>query len=387
MVVRAGRRRGAGRLGRRRAEGRAPGERRPAARAGHVGPRSRSTGGVNFMVEQPNRGKRSIGLDLGKPRGLAILDRLVETRRRLPHQLPARRAPPAADRASRTSARVNPKIIYVRGHGHGARGPDRREGRLRRRVVLVPRRHRATRSRPPARRRPVMQRAALRRLDRRHDARRRHRRGALPARAHGRAVGRRRLAARHRDVDHGARHHRWRSSSSGDLPAFDRTSAPNPIVNSYRTKDGRWLFLNMLQPDRFWPDLCRRIGRPELIEDERFADGVSRFQNRAECVRELDEIFAHPHARRMARRARRRRRRLGADAEHASSCYDDPQVIANGYLSRDRRAATARRFALVANPVQFDEKPPHADAAHPSTASTPRRSCSSSACRGRRSPI
>src|SRR5262245_18094219 len=35
------------------------------------------SGGVNFMVEQPNRGKRSVGIDLANPRGLEILHRLV----------------------------------------------------------------------------------------------------------------------------------------------------------------------------------------------------------------------------------------------------------------------------------------------------------------------
>src|SRR2546422_11481655 len=54
-----------------------------------------------------------------------------------------------------------------------------------------------------------------------------------------------------------------------DLPVSDRTQPPNPIVNSYRTKDGRWLFLNMLQPDRYWPDLCRRLRRPDRSEERR----------------------------------------------------------------------------------------------------------------------
>src|SRR5438876_8548371 len=77
-----------------------------------------------------------------------------------------------------------------------------------------------------------------------------------------------------------------------DLPVSDRTQPPNPIVNSYRTRDGRWLFLNMLQPDRYWPDLCRRLGRPDLLADPRFADGPARFAHRAECVCEPGTIFA-----------------------------------------------------------------------------------------------
>ena len=36
------------------------------------------TGGVNFMMEQSNRGKRSVGIDLGNPRGLGVLHDLVK---------------------------------------------------------------------------------------------------------------------------------------------------------------------------------------------------------------------------------------------------------------------------------------------------------------------
>jgi len=48
------------------------------------------------------------------------------------------------------------------------------------------------------------------------------------------------------------------------VPKHDRTKAPNPIWNTYRTKDDRWLWLSMLQADVHWPDFCRAIERPEL---------------------------------------------------------------------------------------------------------------------------
>ena len=46
-----------------------------------------------------------------------------EEERRLPHELPARRTRAAAIDVA-DIRQVNPKIIYVRGHGQGARGPE-----------------------------------------------------------------------------------------------------------------------------------------------------------------------------------------------------------------------------------------------------------------------
>src|SRR6202000_3210711 len=72
----------------------------------------------------------------------------------------------------------------------------------------------------------------------------------------------------------------------------DRRYAYNPIANTYRTSDDRWVSLVMLESDRFWPDLCEHLGRPDLMFDPRFANSVSRSDNAEECVRELDAIFA-----------------------------------------------------------------------------------------------
>ena len=55
-------------------------------------------GAVNYIMEQPNRGKRSIGIDISTDGGRDLLYKLAETVRRVPDQLPARRAPAAQDR-------------------------------------------------------------------------------------------------------------------------------------------------------------------------------------------------------------------------------------------------------------------------------------------------
>ncbi len=317
-----------------------------------------STGGVNFMVEQPNRGKRSVGIDLAHPKGLELLHRLVRTADVfLTNFLPAARRRLQIDVAD--IRRVNPKIIYVRGHGHGVRGPDREKGGYDAASFWC-RGGIAQALTSPTATAPTMQRAAF------GDST-----GALAvAGGIAAALFRRERSGEAPVVDISLLGTAmWIMAPDiiatkllgFDLPAMDRAYAPNPIVNSYRTKDGRWLFLNMLQPDRFWPDLCRRIGRPDLIADSRFADGRARFENREECVRLLDAIFAE--------KTLDEWRAQLADAEgvwapmqKASELYEDVQAQANGYLSEvDRGDGT--RFQLVANPVQFDETTPTLKAA------------------------
>ena len=38
----------------------------------------------------------------------------------------------------------------------------------------------------------------------------------------------------------------------------------NPLVGLYTTSDGRYISFVMMQPDKFWADVCRHIDRPEL---------------------------------------------------------------------------------------------------------------------------
>src|SRR5947208_4916280 len=311
------------------------------------------TGGVNFMVEQPNRGKRSVGLDLGRPAGRDLLYRLVETADVfLTNFLPAARRRLAIEVDD--IRRVNPKIIYVRGHGQGARGPERERGGYDAASFWC-RGGIANALTPPGAAQPVMQRAAF-----------------------GDSAGGMTVAG----GIAAALFHRERTGEAAvvdvsllgtamwimapdiiaskllgiDLPVGDRTQPPNPIVNSYRTQDGRWLFLNMLQPDRYWPDLCRRLGRPDLLADPRFADGRSRFAHRAECVRELDAIFA---TRTLAewRRALADAEGVWAPMQTARELADDPQAVAHGSL-REVERGHGTRFTLVASPVQFDETAP-----------------------------
>jgi crotonobetainyl-CoA:carnitine CoA-transferase CaiB-like acyl-CoA transferase len=48
----------------------------------------------------------------------------------------------------------------------------------------------------------------------------------------------------------------------------------------------------MIESDRYWPRLCKAVGRADLEADPRFDGAIQRFKNSAELVRILEETFA-----------------------------------------------------------------------------------------------
>ena len=72
----------------------------------------------------------------------------------------------------------------------------------------------------------------------------------------------------------------------------DTEQPANAVVNQYRTRDGRYLLLAMVQEDKLWPPFCRAIERPELAEDERFASKPDRRAHAVELSAILRPLFA-----------------------------------------------------------------------------------------------
>jgi crotonobetainyl-CoA:carnitine CoA-transferase CaiB-like acyl-CoA transferase len=72
----------------------------------------------------------------------------------------------------------------------------------------------------------------------------------------------------------------------------ERETMGNPCMNNYAAGDGRRFWIVGLQGDRHWPALCRAVGRPDWLTDQRFDTGRSRAANAVELIGELDEIFA-----------------------------------------------------------------------------------------------
>jgi crotonobetainyl-CoA:carnitine CoA-transferase CaiB-like acyl-CoA transferase len=80
--------------------------------------------------------------------------------------------------------------------------------------------------------------------------------------------------------------------AAGDAPPrHDRHEPRNPLWNYYRVKDDRWIFLVMIESDRYWSRFCEAIGREDLERDERFESGFARFANTTDLTAILSDIF------------------------------------------------------------------------------------------------
>jgi crotonobetainyl-CoA:carnitine CoA-transferase CaiB-like acyl-CoA transferase len=309
---------------------------------------------VNFMIEQPNRGKRSIGIDLRSEDGLKLLYELAATADVfLTSFLPEARQNLKID--VEHIREHKPDIVYVRGSGMGQKGPESERGGYDSAAYFARGGHGASLT-PACSEYPIPPRAAY---------------GDLPggmtiAGGISAALFKRERTGKGSVVDISLLScAMWSlsidivASKIFDIPKLptsggDRKQNGNPLVGVYKTKDGRFINICMLESDRYWDDLCEHIGRPDLIDDPRFVDSSARAANRVECTTLLDEAFA---TKTLAEWSENLADATGvwAPYQEPRELHDDPQAIANGYLPQvsDDDGGS---FALVANPVQFDEQ-------------------------------
>ena len=71
-----------------------------------------------------------------------------------------------------------------------------------------------------------------------------------------------------------------------------RASAPNPLANHYRCRDGRWFIMALFNEQRQLRGFLAAIGCTHLADDPRFATAAARKQNAGALVAILDEVFA-----------------------------------------------------------------------------------------------
>ena len=81
-----------------------------------------------------------------------------------------------------------------------------------------------------------------------------------------------------------------------------RMTSLAPLVNFYKTADGRWICLMPRDSRADWPKIAKAAGMPELIDDPRFKTDRNRRDNTPELVTLLDAGFGALPYEELARR-------------------------------------------------------------------------------------
>lgn len=318
----------------------------------------RTYAGVDVNVQHANRGKRSVGIDLKTAQGRALLDRFIARSDVFLTNL----RPSALDRLGLDVDGVraaNDSIVYVHGSGYGAAGPaaDAAAYDI---AAHWARSGMSALLQAPGAERPGAPPPAFGDLTG----------GLAVAGAVATALFRRATTGHAPVIDVSLLGvGLWQiqpvivdamiSEPGADRPARrDRSETWNPLAETYRTRDGRFITLVMIDADRHWADLCERLGAPELADDPRFVDLDARKRNSRACVELLDRIFAQRDYEDWCR-ALEGASGAWAPVQFPSEVAADPQVEANGMIAHAELGG-GDVLPMVMSPVRFDGHAPAA---------------------------
>ncbi len=307
----------------------------------------RNLGTVNIAMEQNNRNKKSVALDLKTEEGREALLRLVETADVFLTSLRPKAIKGLRLDVDDLRAR-NPKIIYARGNGAGFRGPEAD--------------------------RPGYDASAFwARGGACHAFTRPGEQPTSPRPAYGDHTGSMALAF----GIAGALFHRAQTGEatlvensllataawvlSGDLtlvqlPQYQthpKVSMRRPLTYSYAARDGKMIQLMILDTQPRWAALCRVLGLGEIEHDPRFAADEARNANGDALIAILEAVFVQRDFAEWLPLLEA----IDIPWELISSIEDvtrDPQVHANGMMRKMTVGDT--QVDIVAGPTSFDEK-------------------------------
>jgi crotonobetainyl-CoA:carnitine CoA-transferase CaiB-like acyl-CoA transferase len=311
---------------------------------------------VHVLMEHSNRGKRSIGIDIAKPQGLELVYRLAKTADVfLTNKTPGVLRKLKIDVAD--IRKHNPKIIYTRGTAFGARGPDGDKGGYDFTGYWC-RAGSAASCTPQGLEGLISQ----------------------PGPGYGDSIGAMTIAGgiagallkRERTGEPSVVDVSLLSTGVWALgqaigmslqsgmplqmpPVGGHPAVTNPLVGSYRTKDGRFIAFVMLQAFAYWADFCNHLDRPELARDPRFDTHENLAKNALTAVEIIRGVIGSKTLAEWTQRFQTLRGQW-APVQNTVEVAADPQVRAMGYIAATE-TADGVPFELGATPVQFDEQP------------------------------
>ncbi len=315
---------------------------------------------VDTLMDQFNRGKRNLALDLAVPEGREVLSDLV---RRCDVVVTSFLKP--AQRKLRISYEdlrpLNPRLIFAHGHGYGPRGPDAEQpgfdgisywsrGGVGHALTFA--------DGPPARQRPAFGDVMG---------------GLSVATGVSAALYQRSVTGRGCAVDVSLLGVAcWQlapdiltslvTGQDVQSPAPTADTSSNPRGKPFQTSDGRYVTVLLLMP-HYLSNVLKALGHEHLLQSAVFADfegGLSPQGGQAvdSALRSAIGSFTAEQI---------RARFTGQDiawsiVQSPAEVAADPQVIANEYIL-DNPSKPER--SLITGPVQFDQRPPQISSGAP----------------------
>ncbi len=312
----------------------------------------------NALMQHPNRGKRSVGIDISTPEGQELLYEIARTCDIfLTNYLPSARQKLKIDVEHLRA--VNPDIIYVRGSAFGEKGPERDKGGFDSTAYWA-RGGSAILVSPRELDWPLTQ----------------------PGPAYGDTIGGMNIAGGiaaalfHRErtgealevdvslLSSGI----WATACSIDV-CMEMQVDPfanampgktvigsNPFMGVFKTSDGGFINLTVLSPSQLIEDTFAHLGIPECASDPRFATIEALNENSEAAHLLVREAMARQP---FAYWLEHLKTMKGQWAAYQSplDVEKDEQVQANGLIFEVDSADGGKPIKLVANPVQFNKQP------------------------------
>ena len=308
------------------------------------------------LMEHPNRGKRSVGIDISTPGGQEVLYELAKTSDVfLTNYLPALRQKNKFDVEHIRAA--NPNIVYARGTAYGDKGPERNVGGYDGTAFW-------TRSGIGHALTPEGLGGALGQ--------------GIPA--FGDSIGGMFIAGGisaallHRErtgealeMDVSLLSTAWWAAGASVTQGMEagevmRNALPgsaqsvNPFMGNYETSDGGTINLCIISPTGLIRDTFEHLGIPEAADDPRFAEVLPLIQNANAAAELIVKAFAgkpfdywRQHLKTM--------KGQWAPFQSLLELADDEQAIANDMIAEVELATGGEPFKVVRGPVQFNHEP------------------------------
>jgi crotonobetainyl-CoA:carnitine CoA-transferase CaiB-like acyl-CoA transferase len=311
----------------------------------------------NPMMEHPNRGKRSVGIDIGTPEGLELIYEIAKTSDVfLTNYLPSARARLKIDVADIRKAA--PNIIYARGSAYGDKGLERDVGGFDNTAFWT--RTGIGHSMTPAELDGMLMQG-------------------LPA--FGDSIGAMNIAGGiaaalfHRgrtgkavEFDVSLMSTGWWAAGcaiglSMENPTPMRNRLPksgstvgNPFMGGFKSADGGIIVLNMVTPGPYISDTFKHLGIPECATDPRFSSAEGLMKNwEPASLLVRDAIAAKPFD--YWRKHLRTLQGQWAPVQSILDMTSDEQALANDMLFEVESIDGGPPIKLVRGPIQFDHTP------------------------------